>query len=44
MRVVETQVKSRKLEHCMVQKLGALFFPAPEGGKKVTVTATVTFT
>ncbi len=43
MRVVESQVKSTGLEHCMVQKLGALFFPAPEGGKKVTVTATFSF-
>jgi len=44
MRVVESQVKNRELEHCMVQKLGALLFPAPEGGKKVTVTATFSFT
>jgi Ca-activated chloride channel family protein len=43
MRVLESQVKSRELEHCMVQQLRALLFPAPEGGKKITVTAAFSF-
>ena len=39
-RVVRSGVKGKELEQCIIQKLRQLAFPAPHGGKAVTLTVT----
>jgi Ca-activated chloride channel family protein len=37
---VKNELKNKALEQCVIQKMTKLAFPAPAGGKKVTVTVT----
>jgi hypothetical protein len=43
-KAISMELKEKELERCIIQKLRQLVFPAPEGGKPVTVTVSLHIT